>query len=43
MLGSGLDRLDPAGRVLIYDLVQALAAQPHADPRDIVAEWAGKL
>lgn len=43
MLGSRLDRLDPARRVLIFDLVQALASQPHADPMGIVADWAGKL
>lgn len=43
MLSAKLDRLDPARRVLVDELVRALAADAAADPRDVVEAWASKL
>jgi hypothetical protein len=43
MLSTRLDRLDPARRVLVDELVRALAADAAADPKDVVSSWASKL
>lgn len=40
MLSTKFDRLDPARRALVGDLVRALASDPDADPKSIVAAWA---
>jgi hypothetical protein len=40
LLSAKFDKLDPSRRVLVGDPVQALACNPEADPKSIVAVWA---
>ena len=39
-MSAKFDKLDPSRRVLVGDPVQALACNPEADPKSIVAVWA---